>query len=68
MMNVKEIRAKGATELVALLAGFRRQQFQLRAQRVLGQLGHSHKLQEIRKEIARVKTILNEKNLSAGPK
>ena len=51
-MNATELRAKTAAEL--------REEFNLRMQRATGQLARPHHFQRIRKDIARIKTVLNE--------
>jgi large subunit ribosomal protein L29 len=66
-MTAKEIRSKAAGALSDLLVGLRRQQFQLRSQRVLGQLKYNHKIRELRRDIARIKTVQRE-NLIGGKK
>ena len=39
----------------------RREQFNLRMQAATGQLNQTHMMKQVRRDIARVKTILNEK-------
>jgi len=41
--------------------GLLREQFNLRMQRATGQLGKPHRVKEIRRDIARIKTVLNAK-------
>tara|TARA_R110000868_G_scaffold318028_1_gene578843 strand:- start:47973 stop:48176 length:204 start_codon:yes stop_codon:yes gene_type:complete len=41
------------------------EQFKMRMQKGTGQLARSHRIKEVRKDIARVKTIINEKKASA---
>jgi large subunit ribosomal protein L29 len=60
-MNVQDMRAKSSSELREELSGLLREQFNLRMQKGTGQLAHSHDLRRVRKDIARVKTILTEK-------
>ena len=60
-MNAHDLRAKSESELRAELSGLLREQFNLRMQRGIGQLARPHDLQRVRKDIARVKTVLNEK-------
>jgi len=43
------------------LLRLRKEQFQLRMQRASGQLGQTHLLAEARRDVARIKTILQEK-------
>jgi len=60
-MNAHDLRTKSENELRAELTGLLREQFNLRMQRGIGQLARPHDLQRVRKDIARVKTVLNEK-------
>jgi large subunit ribosomal protein L29 len=60
-MNTVELREKSVDELQASLLDLLKEQFNLRMQKSSGQLGQSHLLGQTRRDIARVKTILNEK-------
>ena len=60
-MKAADLRSKGADELQKELIELSREKFNLRMQRGTGQLANSHKMKEVRRDIARVKTILNEK-------
>ncbi|MGD8484031.1 MAG: 50S ribosomal protein L29 [Thioalkalispiraceae bacterium] len=60
-MKTADLRQKSADELNKELIELTREKFNLRMQRGTGQLAHSHKVKEVRRNIARVKTILNEK-------
>jgi large subunit ribosomal protein L29 len=60
-MMIKELREKSVAELKQELVGLLREQFNLRMQRGSEQLGRTHLLREVRRNIARVKTILTEK-------
>ena len=60
-MAVAELREKEESELHDELLRLRKEQFALRMQEASGQLGQFHLLREVRKEIARVKTIIVEK-------
>ena len=60
-MKAQELREKSVEELNAELLNLLREQFNLRMQKSSGQLGQSHLLGQARRDIARVKTILNEK-------
>jgi large subunit ribosomal protein L29 len=55
------LRAKNASELGEELSGLLQEQFNLRMQRGIGQLATPHELRRVRRDIARVRTILNEK-------
>jgi len=60
-MKASELKAKSVEELKAELLGLLREQFNLRMQAATGQLAQTHLLKTVRRDIARVKTILTEK-------
>ena len=60
-MKATELREKSAEDLNKQLLTLREEQFKLRMQKSTGQLGQTHLLQQNQREIARVKTVLNEK-------
>ena len=60
-MNATELREKTQQELQAELLRLRKEQFGLRMQKASGQLGQIHMLNEARRNIARVKTVMQEK-------
>jgi large subunit ribosomal protein L29 len=60
-MNAQDLREKNEVELREELSGLLREQFNLRMQRGIGQLAHPHELRRVRRDIARVRTVLNEK-------
>ena len=59
-MKANELREKSAQQLNEQLLGLLRDQFNLRMQKATGQLGQSHLLLQVRRDIARVKTVLNQ--------
>ncbi|OOZ15714.1 50S ribosomal protein L29 [Solemya velum gill symbiont] len=59
-MNANELRSKTPSELEETLQELLKEQFNLRMQQGTGQLARPHMLGEVRKNIARVKTVLNE--------
>ena len=65
-MNAAEMRTKSESDLNLELVELRREQFNLRMQRAVGQLGNPSRFREIRREIARIKTVLNEKSRAAS--
>jgi large subunit ribosomal protein L29 len=65
-MNTMELRAKTDAELREELTGLLREQFNLRMQKGTGQLAQPHELRRVRRDIARVQTILNEKARASG--
>jgi len=60
-MNVNEMREKSVAELNEQLNVLYRDQFSVRMQKSTGQLAQSHLVGNIKKEIARIKTIITEK-------
>jgi large subunit ribosomal protein L29 len=60
-MNASELRNKNQAELKEELLDLLREQFNLRMQRASGQLNKGHLLRNVRRNIARVKTVLNQK-------
>lgn len=60
-MNATELREKTAEELNAELLGLTREQFNLRMQKATGQMARPHQMKTVRRSIARLKTVLNEK-------
>ena len=60
-----DVRAKSPDELEAALVDLRREQFNLRFQRATGQQEGTGRMREVRREIARAKTILTEKHRSS---
>lgn len=60
-MDAKELRSKNEVELSEELHGLLREQFNLRMQQGTGQLSNSAQMKVVRRSVARVKTILNEK-------
>jgi large subunit ribosomal protein L29 len=62
-MNASELRNKNQAELKDELLDLLREQFNLRMQRASGQLNKGHLLRNVRRNIARVKTVLNQKKV-----
>lgn len=60
-MKATDLRAKSAEELNAELIELRRAQFSLRMQLATQQLNNVDQLGKVRKDVARVKTVLAEK-------
>ena len=61
-MKTTEIRNMSSEELVKKLKELKEELFNLRFQNAINQLDNPHKIADVKKDIARVKTILNEKN------
>jgi large subunit ribosomal protein L29 len=66
MTKIADIRAKSADELSAMLIDLRKEQFNLRFQRATGQLEATGRIKSVRRDIARVKTILGERSRAAS--
>jgi large subunit ribosomal protein L29 len=60
-MKASELKAKSIEELNAELLELLREQFNYRMQASTGQLAQTHLLRTVRRNIARVKTIITEK-------
>ena len=66
-MKTSELRAMSAEQLGKELLKLRREQFNLRMQQATGQLSRPHEHGRVRKEIARLKTVMTElKQQDAG--
>jgi large subunit ribosomal protein L29 len=59
-MNASELRKKTRAELQEELLNLRREQFNLRMQRATGQMARPDQFGKVRKDIARVKTVLKQ--------
>ena len=59
-MKASELREKSATDLEASLLELRKEQFNLRMQKGTGQLQRPSQMRQVRRDIARIKTILHE--------
>ena len=60
-MKIDEVRGMTADQLSESLVNLKKEQFNLRFQRATGQLEKTHRVNEIRKDIARIKTVLRSK-------
>jgi len=60
-MKAGELKEKSVEELETALLGELKKQFDYRMQHATGQMGQSHLLKQVRKNVARIKTILTEK-------
>lgn len=61
-MQAQELRSKSEQELRERLSGLLKEQFSLRMQKGSGQTVQQHDVRRVRRDIARVKTVLNEKS------
>jgi large subunit ribosomal protein L29 len=60
-MKVSELRQKDVDKLQEEILALRREQFNLRMQHAVGQLNRHTQLKAVRRDIARIKTVLTEK-------
>jgi large subunit ribosomal protein L29 len=65
-MKAADLRGKSVDQLNEELVALRREQFNLRMQMATGEQTHHHEHLRVRKDIARVKTILNELQRAVG--
>ncbi|MBW7477487.1 50S ribosomal protein L29 [Paenibacillus oenotherae] len=62
-MKASELRNLTSTEIEQKVAGFKEELFNLRFQLATGQLENPTRIRDVRKEIARAKTVLREREL-----
>jgi len=60
-MKASDLRQKSDQDLTKELDGLLREQFNLRMQQGTGQLAKPDQMKKVRRNIARIKTVLNEK-------
>ena len=60
-MKATELRTKSEDELKDSLLGLRKEAFNLRFQRASGQLENTARIREVRRDIARIKTVLHQR-------
>lgn len=63
-MTIEEIREKNNEDLLVDIDELKEELFELRFQHAIGQLENTARLKEIRKTIARIKTVITERELS----
>jgi large subunit ribosomal protein L29 len=63
--DIKSVRGRDAAALKDELASLKKEQFNLRFQQATGQLEKSSRIREVRRAIARTKTVLREKSPKA---
>jgi large subunit ribosomal protein L29 len=66
MMKATELRAKSVDELNAELIELRRAQFSMRMQLATQQLNKVDQIRKVRRDVARVRTVLAEKSKSSA--
>ncbi len=61
-MKIEDVRAKNSDELETELMALKKEQFNLRFQRATGQLENTARVRSIRRDVARIKTILQQRS------
>ena len=61
MKNIKELRALTEKDLKSKISDFRKESLNLRFQKTSGQLENTARVSKVKREIARIKTIIKEK-------
>ena len=64
-MKIQDVRGKGIEELAGDLLQLRKEQFNLRFQKATGQLERTARIREVRRGIARIKTVIRERERAA---
>ena len=64
-MKAEELRVKSGTELSTMLLQLKKEQFNLRFQRATGQLENTSRVRQVRRDIARIKTVIRTKTVKA---
>lgn len=59
-MKISDLKGKSADELTSELTNLKKEQFNLRFQRASGQLENTARVRQVRRDIARLRTVLNE--------
>ena len=65
-MKIDDVRKMTSDQLQDQLLSLKKEQFNLRFQAATGQLEKTHRVDEIRKDIARIKTVLRGKSAAAA--
>ena len=63
-MSLKDLREKNIDELRKELLSLRQNQLKLKMQKANAQLEQPHQIRQVRRDIARIKTLLHEQNVS----
>lgn len=65
-MNAAEVRDKSSDELQDEILKLKKEQFNMRFQTATGQLENTARMRQIRRDIARMKTIVNQRTAEAA--
>ena len=64
-MKIDEVRGMTPDQLADQLVSLKKEQFNLRFQKATGQIEKTHRVDQVRKDIARIKTVLRGKQAQA---
>lgn len=64
-MKIDEVRGLTPDQMAETLLNLKKEQFNLRFQKATGQIEKTHRIDQVRKDIARIKTILRAKQAQA---
>jgi large subunit ribosomal protein L29 len=64
-MKIEDVRGLTPDQLADQLVSLKKEQFNLRFQKATGQIEKIHRVDEVRKDIARIKTVLRGKQAQA---
>jgi large subunit ribosomal protein L29 len=64
-MKIQEVRGLTPDQLADQLVSLKKEQFNLRFQKATGQIEKTHRVDQVRKDIARIKTVLRGKQAQA---
>ena len=64
-MKIEDVRGLTPDQLADQLVNLKKEQFNLRFQKATGQIEKTHRVNEVRKDIARIKTVLRGKQAQA---
>jgi large subunit ribosomal protein L29 len=67
-MKIADVRAMSADQLEDEVLKLKKEQFNLRFQRATGQLENTSRVRQVRKDIARIKTVARQKQAQAKAK
>ena len=67
-MKAEDVRAKSDDELREQILSLKKEAFNLRFQKATGQLDNTARVREVRRSVAQVKSVLNERARSAAAK
>ncbi len=64
-MKIQDVRGMTPDQLSENLLNLKREQFNLRFQQATGQMEKSHRVGEVRRDIARIRTVMRQKTAQA---